>query len=968
MLRGLLSKNMSNHDSDKPADPSSLRDEAGGTGAPQAGTDAAAIARLERSMTHVLWRLELITTRLGIATTKAVAPAVVQPPPLAGPLLAPAHLPQTTLPPTPLPLTTLPPPLPPIVPARQPEFENRPEVPAAGPAVWSGGSGVDAAGEYSPHKRKAFTSLYGNQPAAGDAVTGEGDRGETRAARADTVPAAVSDAGTEPRSTTHRWVAPPEFPTVPEPTVSSAPFDWERLIGGKAFAALGAAAVCIGAVLFLKLAISEGWFSGISPALRCVLTGLAGFALLGSGELIRRRYGAAVSTGISTAGIGISYASVLAAWGWYSIVGDGVAFSLLAFVGGIGVVVAVVSRQPIIAVVGLLGAYMAPVFLYQSSGSILVMPVYLTVLLCAGQIISLKLRGWFSLSGTLAWWGTLILGGLWCMSKVSTNAEVVLSFIGVVYAVMQVFALLRAERRQADMELVGGADNSAVSGWDLDTLTISGLEALFSRGLAPIASFSVAGWCALLGVAAARQLEPSLDWTATAVMTIASVALCGAAAMRSGRGSPLEELSFFTRFIASIHRVLLTSGGRLAPVAALAFSFLLQGASLLLVTVALAASDDAAVFVWLAMAVGAIAAGRKLHSVLLDGYGLLLLGIALMRLLDGPVAVAGEADPSSIELLGLHLGLWNVKALLAAMACVTIGRLLLIGSVAETRHIIARIVAGIGVIVTLLVPLHPETSTASLFAAWAGLLLAATQLNAVDHRLRLPRLVGGLAVPLSVMALGFYAMFEPKWTWLPGLAVIHQAMLAIACYTMVLAQCRWLVHRAPWAQPMPGPISRPLLKIMGYTAVVIMFVATTLEAARVTHMVSSQRSAAGSGISIYWSVLAVACIAVGLTLPAAIAGAGKFGTQARGFIGFVLAKSRRGAMDDAAMARAGSMAKLLRRIGLGLLMVTLLKVVIIDLASVGGLWRVASFLATGGLMIGVAMAYARLEKAVTPAK
>ena len=53
-----------------------------------------------------------------------------------------------------------------------------------------------------------------------------------------------------------------------------------------------------------------------------------------------------------------------------------------------------------------------------------------------------------------------------------------------------------------------------------------------------------------------------------------------------------------------------------------------------------------------------------------------------------------------------------------------------------------------------------------------------------------------------------------------------------------------------------------------------------------------------------------------------------------------------------------------RQIGLGLLMLTLTKVVLVDLAAVPGLWRVASFIATGALMLGVAMAYARLEKAM----
>ena len=981
---------MSNHDQEKSAAFSPTGGPVGGPGEDGRAGDKAAIARLERSMVDVLWRLDLITIRLGIETAKPPASVAVQPP-----------------------LLVQPPPLPPQA-AMHPDAAAKAgrvgdtSVRTSAPAAAGRSDFIDVspAREPAPSKFAAFASLFSGQ-AYGEteaAVREAEQRARAAGGHGSVFPAgsrgshAADEGDPDDPAWVRRWSEPPAPPR-DEPTTASSPFDWERLIGGKAFAALGAAAVCIGAVLFLRLAISEGWFSGISPGLRCVLTGLAGFALMGGGEFVRRKYGAAVSTGISAAGIGISYASVLAAWGWYSILGDGVAFSLLACVGGTGVVVAVVSRQPIIAVVGLLGAYMAPVFLYQSSGSILVLPVYLTVLLCAGQVMSLKLRGWFSLSGTLSWWGTLILGGLWSFSKIDTRAGVVLGFLAVVYAVMQGFALLRAAGRQADLTAAGEADISAVSWSDLDVLSLANLEQVFSRGLAPIASFSVAGWCTALGVLAVRRLDPSLDWTAAAVLTVASVVLCGVAAMRAGGTAEVEgasdeaggsgrKLGLLQGFLGAVQRVLTASGGRLAPVAALAFSLLLQGASLLLVTVALAASDDAAVMVWLAMAVGAVAAGRKLRSVFLDGYGLLMMGIALLRLAHDwlPVNVPGLHDVAgrgqgagvadTIELFGLHLGAWNLKALLAAITCVAVGRLLLIGSIAEVRRTIARVVAGIGIAVMLAAPLHPETASGAVYAAWGVLMLAATQLHFVDHRLRLPRMVGAVAVPMSVLALASYSMTSPGWTWLPGLPVLHRAMLAIACFVAVLAQCRWLMQRAPCAQAasalptgsMNGRLIEPLLRVMGYTAVAVAFAATTLEAARITHMVASQHSAAGAGVSIYWSVLAVVCIAAGLALPGVIRDAGDRSSRPRGVIGFFLEKSRRGAEDDGPLARAGTLATVLRRVGLGLLIVTLLKVVIIDLASIGGLWRVASFLATGGLMIGVAMAYARLEKVVIAAK
>lgn len=758
-------------------------------------------------------------------------------------------------------------------------------------------------------------------------------------------------------------------PTTASIKPSRSSLDLEKLIGGKFFAALGAVALCIGAILFLKIAIERGWFSFVTPAIRCSITGAFGLALLGVGEVIRRRFGAAVAAGVSTAGIGIAYSSVLAAWGWYELLSDGTAFTLLAAVGGLGIAVATLSRQPLVAIVGLIGAYLAPVFLYKSQGPVLVLPTYLTVLLIAGQVLALRLRGWFAAAGSVAWWGTILLGAGWSAAKMATESEVVLGFITVTWLVMQAFAILRSQANAA--ELAAAPPSKLESNLESELFTpdepdLVRLRKFLQRGLAPIASFSVTAGVAAIGVATLHAMPapaPSLDWLVPAILTAACLATAIITILRRGGEPSIAD---------GLLGLLRTAPPDVTPTAAVGLSLLAQSAAMLIVAVALGVSTDAMVIVYLTLAIAAVATGRKLRSPLLDGYGVVLLAVGAARLLHELIPAFGRLEPDPIRgwsgamfetdvvrVLGLHLGPWNLKALLTALGAVIIGRLLLIGSVHLTRHRAARIIAALGLLPLLGSAMHSETRGESLMAAWAVLLLLAVQLDRVDQRLRLPRAVGVLAIPAAAAALLTFIVQHPTWVSIKGPPIFHLAMLVTLGMLTVLVQCRWLSLRAPWSQPKPDTKTTIAVAAMAVTAAAVFFISTTLEASRITRMLTDERHASGTGISIYWGLLAVVLIAGGMSL-----GFGLRGTFLRDLITRLLHAARRGPADTQTELRMTTLATRWRQIGLGLLMLTLTKVVLVNLAAVPGLWRVASFLATGALMLGVAMAYARLEKAM----
>ncbi len=830
--------------------------------------------------------------------------------------------------------------------------------------VW--GELADPAGRHpAPHPAPRTTSAPATPPAQLDAAPASPARPITSSSfLADQEAAEARSHARAGAPAAHEYELNPA-PASIKPARSS--LDLEKLIGGKFFAALGAVALCIGAILFLKIAIERGWFSFVTPAVRCSITGAFGLALLGVGEVIRRRFGAAVAAGVSTAGIGIAYSSVLAAWGWYELLSDGTAFTLLAAVGGLGIAVATLSRQPLVAIVGLIGAYLAPVFLYKSQGPVLVLPTYLTVLLIAGQVLALRLRGWFAAAGTVAWWGTILLGAGWSAAKMAAESEVVLGFITVTWLVMQAFAILRSQANAADLAAAPPPKLESKLESELFTPEESDLVRLrkfLQRGLAPVASFSVTAGVAALGVATLHAMPapaPSLDWLVPAILTAACLATAILTILRRG-----------TSIADGLLGLLRTAPSDVTPTAALGLSLLAQSAAMLIVAVAIGVSTDAMVIVYLTLAIAAVATGRKLRSPLLDGYGVVLLAVGAARLLHELIPAFGRMEPDPIRgwsgamfetdvvrVLGLHLGPWNLKALLTALAAVIIGRLLLIGSVHLTRHHTARIIAALGLLPLLGSAMHSETRGESLMAAWAVLLLLAVQLDRVDQRLRLPRAVGVLAIPVAALALLIFVVQDPTWVDIKGPPIFHLAMLVTLGMLTVLVQCRWLSLRAPWSQPKPDTKTTFAVAAMAVTAAAVFFISTTLEASRITRMLTDERHASGTGISIYWGLLAVVLIAGGMSL-----GFGLRGTFLRDLITRLLHAARRGPADTQTELRMTTLATRWRQIGLGLLMLTLTKVVLVDLAAVPGLWRVASFIATGALMLGVAMAYARLEKAM----
>lgn len=142
------------------------------------------------------------------------------------------------------------------------------------------------------------------------------------------------------------------------PTKSSGP-DWEFLLGRNWFAIIGGIAVVLGIGFFLKLAFDNNWIGNTG---RIVLGVAVGLAFLGAGEFAQRRVPRWAQT-VTASGAAILYLSIYAAFGLYQLIPPELAFVLLAVVVTAAVLLALRYESIVIALLGIVGAFISPVLL-----------------------------------------------------------------------------------------------------------------------------------------------------------------------------------------------------------------------------------------------------------------------------------------------------------------------------------------------------------------------------------------------------------------------------------------------------------------------------------------------------------------------------------------------------------------------------------------------------------------------------
>jgi uncharacterized membrane protein len=155
--------------------------------------------------------------------------------------------------------------------------------------------------------------------------------------------------------------APPFAPGAASPASTGAKkspaVDWESFVGVKLFSWIAGIFLTIGAIYFLRYSIEQGW---LSPEVRMVMGFALGVGLLVVCELKAARGYPVTANALDAAGIAILFATFFAGHALWHLIGTVAAFTLMALVTAIAVLLSVRRDSVFIALLGLIGGFATP--------------------------------------------------------------------------------------------------------------------------------------------------------------------------------------------------------------------------------------------------------------------------------------------------------------------------------------------------------------------------------------------------------------------------------------------------------------------------------------------------------------------------------------------------------------------------------------------------------------------------------
>ncbi|XLS29166.1 DUF2339 domain-containing protein [Flavobacteriaceae bacterium M23B6Z8] len=242
--------------------------------------------------------------------------------------------------------------------------------------------------------------------------------------------------------------------TARKPKPAKVKGDWEKFIGENLISKIGILITVIGVAIGAKYSIENDL---ISPLTRIILGYLAGIVLLGFGIKLKKKYENYSAVLVSGA-IAILYFITFAAYDFYSLIPQLLAFFLMVVFTVFGVVAALNYNRQVIAIIGLLGAYAVPYLLSDGSGQVAVMFSYIAIINVGILVISFK-KQWKPLYYT-AFALTWIIYLSWYLFSYSKEENFLIAFLFVTvfflifYITFLAYKLIRAEKLGAGSVIV----------------------------------------------------------------------------------------------------------------------------------------------------------------------------------------------------------------------------------------------------------------------------------------------------------------------------------------------------------------------------------------------------------------------------------------------------------------------------------------------------------------------------------
>lgn len=794
---------------------------------------------------------------------------------------------------------------------------------------------------------------------------------------------------------------PPRSPVPPAraPKPAAPGRSFEELIGARWTVIVGGLALALGGVFLVRYSIEQGW---IGPAARIAFGALFSAGLLALGEKMRRGEAAKgsprrpidIPAVVTAAGATSAFATVYAAYALYGFLPPAVAFVALGAVA-VATLVAAALHGPILGAIGILGAYAAPALVSTDEPNPWALYIYLLAPTAAAFAVA-RMRNW-PLLAVAAGIAAFLWGGLALVDVAPVDAGVLITYAAALIALAALMhtgasAVPPAAAATPDaytstlISLFGllAAAAPAIDGFGATSLGATGVLLLgllglgaWAPGLAPVAAVG-AGLAALVALSfdnealtavaevtsfpdpgATARTAGVADFLGFACTTGAAYLAAGAIAARNRPAAPAWWTGLIAAAAVAAPLLLLAIGywlisefepdlrfATIAVMLAAAFAGLAEdaarrepaGAASPMATAAYAVGASAALglalamamregaltvaLAFLAMALGFVAAQRPIRAL---GW----LAIAASAIVLARIAL----DP---RIVGENLGTTPVfNALLwgygAPMVAFWLGARQF--DKAGQRWP-AQVLEGLALLFALLLGFMQARHLAhggDMYAATPSLLEAgldatvAFGLAAVAGRLGLDRatpmlkwgalVAGGIGVVIAALGLTFGA--NPLITGesvgdglilnqlIPGYLVPAVAVFLAARFTGE--------GRPVWVR-----------RALGGVALALAFNYLSLMVRRVFGGPAFAESAISDpewyAYSVVWLVFGLALLGVG-----------------------VLRRSQ-----------------MLRLASALIIVAVILKVFLIDLSEVGGVWRALSFIGLGGVLVGVGLVYQRL--------
>jgi len=278
----------------------------------------------------------------------------------------------------------------------------------------------------------------------------------------------------EPAEAAAAAAAPPPPPAAPRAGI-------EERLTSRWLVWVGAIALALAGIFLVKYSIENAL---LTPAMRISAGLVLGIALILAGEWLRRRSGdqqiAAlkpdyVPGALVSAGLFICFASIYAAYALVDLLGPTATFIGLAAVALVAFVLAAL-HSPIVAIIGLLAGFATPALVSSNDPSAGILFAYLAFIAAAAYaVVIYRGWGWLAYGATI---GGLLWTGLWITGPMQAGDLMIIAAFLAVLSAAAVWLALRLTPDDAPSIWDGAhrPDGPEFNGW----LAVTGAVGLFA--------------------------------------------------------------------------------------------------------------------------------------------------------------------------------------------------------------------------------------------------------------------------------------------------------------------------------------------------------------------------------------------------------------------------------------------------------------------------------------------------------